>query len=79
MIESVRARLDRWEVAGLIHPTLAAAWRSILDESIENVVSRLTATDEKMNQLRSVSPFAGELAPRDRWQIWREVREGITG
>jgi hypothetical protein len=50
-------------------------WLRILDEPIERVVAFLREDTEHARALRQCTPFAGVIAPRERWRIWRSVRE----
>jgi len=36
----------------------------------------LQADTDDARALRQATPFAGVVEPRERWRIWREVREG---
>lgn len=69
-----RARVDAWEATGVLHPRLAAAWRDVLALPSAPLAERLVEDSEQMTLLRSSSPFAGELGPRERWAIWEAVR-----
>lgn len=56
-----------------MHPRYAEAWRQILARSPAEIAALLGEESERMTMLRQVSPFAGALDPRTRWQIWRSV------
>ena len=68
------ARLATWEASRQLHPELSRAWRAVFELPIEVLAARLIEDTPEMARLRSVSPFAGELEPRERWRLWREVR-----
>jgi hypothetical protein len=74
IVTRARTQVDTWEQAGSLHPNLAALWRDVLALPAQRLVERLVEDSEQMTLLRSSSPFAGELAPRERWQIWEAVR-----
>ena len=83
---ALAARLDTAMIARAVerlathppHPALARAWMELLALSPTALATKLVEDSESMAQLRSASPFAGELAPRERWEIWRAVREATT-
>ncbi len=52
-------------------------WRELLDGPIDDMVATLTSDDEDSRALRSCTPFAGAITARERWALWREVRERI--
>ena len=74
-----RARVSAWLVAGTPHPEYARAWREILAGSVDTLCATLVDPSEHARALRQVTPFAGFLDPRERWTIWREVRERFLG
>jgi hypothetical protein len=53
----------------------AERWLELLDGPIEELRAALVDEGETMVAMRSSSPFAGALGPRERWRIHREVRE----
>ncbi len=59
---------------GSVHPRYAEAWRRVLSLTPEEISERLADPGETMCALRQSSPFAGALAPRERWQILRRAR-----
>jgi hypothetical protein len=71
LITEAQRRLD----AGRIHPEYAAAWREILARDIDAIVAILCSDDERARALRQATPFAFAISPRERWRIWRAVRE----
>jgi hypothetical protein len=75
VIERARARVEAWARAGTIHPSLAAGWRGVLALPPPELAARLGGDDPEIVQLRSASPFAGELSPRARWALWRVTRD----
>jgi len=87
MHAAVAARLDDDAVAGGGAPghgwlddgapvPLAAsrAWRALLDGPRDALEAALVRDDEAMRDLRQNTPFAGVVAPAERWRIIREVR-----
>jgi hypothetical protein len=53
----------------------AEAWRDLLNGSIARLREVLVADTEQARALRQATPFAGAIGARERWQIWKEVRE----
>lgn len=74
IVERARERVRGWLAS---HPDAhyAAAWSAILARAIPEIVAFLVDDGERATELRQSTPFAGALAPRERWRIWREVRE----
>lgn len=70
IIDAARERVRTWQG---VHPRYIAAWREVLDRPVPEIIALLTEDSERMTMLRQVSPFAGALDPRTRWQIWRSV------
>jgi hypothetical protein len=78
MVQRALARVETWQSRGLLHPRLAGEWRTLLALPLDALARQLGAADERMARLRSVSPFAGELSPRERWTVWRHAREAVS-
>jgi hypothetical protein len=72
-LDDARARVVRWRRSGDVHARYADAWHELLQRPIEEVRASLVDDSEQMIALRQVSPFAGLIDPRRRWQIWRSV------
>ena len=76
LIDGARRRLEARAT------TLPAAqfyrdeWIAVLAQPLEGVVAFLREDSERARALRQSTPFAGVIEPRERWQIWRHVREG---
>ncbi len=75
VLAKARERVEGWILDGSVHPRYAEAWRQLLSSDREKVLSRLVDPGETMRALRQCSPFAGALAPQERWRILRQVRE----
>jgi len=76
LLERARARVRGWLADGSVARPYAEAWQAILAQPVEDVALFLAGTDERARQLRQVSPFAGVLDPRTRWEIWRRAGSG---
>jgi hypothetical protein len=74
LLDRARAKLDEWISRGGRSSPLWLRWREILRRPREEVASFLTAESEEAAWLRTASPFAGALAPRERLRILRETR-----
>jgi len=75
MVARARGRVDGWlRDGGPVPATAATAWRVLLDGPRDILADALVRDDETMRDLRQNTPFAGALAPRERWRIIREVR-----
>ena len=74
MLAAAQERVAEWIRAGAPDPYYAEAWNEILRRPIEAIRAFLTDPSEHARALRQVSPFAGEISPRERWKLWREVR-----
>ncbi|MBI2378713.1 MAG: hypothetical protein HYV07_32260 [Deltaproteobacteria bacterium] len=72
LVERACARVDVLEASGVMHGRYAEEWRSLLRGPLEELLRALS--DPAKSSLRSTSPFAGMVSPRERWHIWREVR-----
>jgi hypothetical protein len=74
LLESARRNLERWIAAGGQTPLRAhTEWRDLLDRLPPPALLELLRSDtEEARRLRQSSPFAGLLAPAERWRILRE-------
>jgi hypothetical protein len=70
-----RQRAKAWAESGEHHAPYARAWLAILEGGAERVAAAMTDDSERGRALRQATPFAGALDPRERWKLWREVRE----
>jgi len=71
LLGAARERVERWLDEGSVHAAWAESWKTILDAGLDAVVAVLTDTSSRAHDLRQVSPFAGVLDPRTRWDILR--------
>jgi hypothetical protein len=69
-----RARVTAWRTNGTVDPRYVTAWADVLELAEDEVARKLIEQSERMDDLRQVSPFAGALDPRERWQILRSLR-----
>ena len=78
LLERARAKVAAWLAEGR-SPFYARAWEQVLSAPVESVARFLVSDTEEARALRQATPFAGALEPRERWRIWREVREREVG
>jgi hypothetical protein len=74
-LEAARGRVETWLREGSAHPEYARAWHNALSGPLEELLELLVDPGERAAALRQVSPFAGVLDPRERWEILR--RHGL--
>jgi hypothetical protein len=77
VLERARARLRDWRERGIV-VAYALEWEHILAMPLEALKQAILDESEAGRARRQATPFAGVLAPRERWQLWREVRERLT-
>lgn len=76
LLESVVARLRQELRSGDPHRRYwAEAWLRVVERPLEECLAFLTDPGERATELRQSTPFAGLLAPKERWAIHRAVRE----
>lgn len=76
-IELARANLRRWKQGRSDDPSTVRncdEWLEILKRPVAEVCAILTAPTDEGQRLRSNTPFAGTLAPREVWSIKKRVR-----
>jgi hypothetical protein len=71
LLAAARHRVADWMRTGSVHRHYAAAWDALLAAPLDDLLARLVEPSQEMTALRQVSPFAGVLDPRSRWEIWR--------
>lgn len=79
ILEKARRRVQGWLASSPTPPIYARKWAEILAGDEASIAAFLVERSELADELRQSSPFAGALAPRERWQIWRETRERFFG
>lgn len=73
LIEVARRRVREWQALGTVLRPYADEWASLLALPWPELEAALTDRSQHMHDLRQVSPFAGVLDARTRWQIHREI------
>jgi len=79
LVVRARQKLAEWMAAGGRSMPLWQRWEQILACSPEVIARFLRDPSEEAEWLRKASPFAGVLAPQERWRVLREVRARLEG
>src|SRR5260370_36361193 len=80
LLAAARRRVRGWLASGAAAaPAFAAQWDRVLAGDLTSIKAVLVERSELADELRQSSPFAGALRPRERWQIWRDVRDRLAG
>lgn len=79
VLAMARARVAGWLTTGRVHLEYAEAWAGLLASPLDELCDSLVVDDERMQTLRSVTPFAGAIDARTRWRIWRDARVSGAG
>jgi hypothetical protein len=74
VLAAARRRVDGWLASGAVARVWALRWADVLRRPTDEVVAVLTDPGETACDLRQVSPFAGAIDARRRWDILRDVR-----
>ncbi len=75
LLARARERLEGWLAEGRPAPEATVrAWLELLDSTPGELGARLVEDSERMRDLRQSTPFAGAVAPQERWRIIRDVR-----
>jgi hypothetical protein len=75
LVQAARDRLLGTADQQVTHPHYREAWLALLAEPLEGIVQLIAADTERGRELRQATPFAGLISARERWRIWRAVRE----
>ena len=77
IIQSAANNLRRWSerYGDDERPCWMEQWRQLLTAPPTVIAHLLTARSEEANRLRSSSPFAGVLSPRERWALYRDIQD----
>ena len=79
VLSAARARVEQWLARGTPHPVYAREWERILALPLAELSSALVDPSEEARALRQVTPFAGALPARERWDLWREAARWHAG
>jgi hypothetical protein len=75
VLERARQVLQEGRASGRFSQYYADAWGRWLDRSLAELCEFLSSDSEEARALRQASPFLGIVSPRERWRIWRDVRQ----
>ena len=70
-------RVERWKRTNATAGPYLERWLALLQGPRPALLRVMLADDENARTLRSIGPFAGEMAPRERWRLWRDVRRQL--
>lgn len=73
LLERASRRVADWRASGAVALPYVEAWERILSLPIGALTAELLEESEAGHDRRQVSPFAGVLDPRERWQILRQL------
>ena len=74
LLDRARARVQGWLQHGGVARPYAEAWERLLAGEPVEVAATLVDESERMTALRQTTPFSFVVPPRERWQIWKDVR-----
>ena len=76
ILDRARRRVQSWLTEQDPPRHYAKAWDETLRNSTREITVFLVAETEQAIELRQSTPFAGALSARERWAIWRSLRDG---
>lgn len=74
VVQQARALAARWLAEGRATHYMKR-WLELLSRDLREVASTIVREDEDLRALRQCTPFAGIISPRERWELWRTVRQ----
>jgi hypothetical protein len=78
ILPRARALATRWLTEDKA-PWAMEIWLRLLNDGGPELREVLTQDSERARRLRSCTPFAGILTPRERWRLWADVRRRYEG
>src|SRR5450756_1087903 len=75
LVTNAARRVEQWAVEGTVHPRWLNGWRRLLALPLAQLATQMVDEGQESIDLRQATPFAGALAPRERWAIIRALRE----
>ncbi|GEM_PF-348513 len=72
--DRARARVEQWRQSSEVAAAYVSKWAHVLAQPIDDIASLLRALDDEAASLRQVSPFAGVLSARERWELPRQEK-----
>ena len=77
ILSGARHRVSEWITTTPGPPPFVLAWNEVLEGDPDTIAQLLVDPGEHARELRQSTPFAGALAPQERWRIWGEVRDRL--
>jgi hypothetical protein len=74
LLDRARARVAEWRRERSVAELYVEAWEAVLALPLPELTSRVLDSTQEAIDRRQVSPFAGILPPRERWEILRQAR-----
>ncbi|MBI5489057.1 MAG: hypothetical protein HY905_17110 [Deltaproteobacteria bacterium] len=78
IVSRAAERVASWRVRGTLHGEYADLWMGLLRGPRGELQRVLVDESEAGRSLRQTSPFSFVVPPRERWRLWREVRERLA-
>lgn len=75
LLAVARTNIARWRGRNSFPQPYLDDWERILDAGLDEVLRLIESETEEAARLRSSTPFAGILTPRERWEFLREWNE----
>ena len=70
LLEIAHDNLARWSATVTRSQPYWDAWREILKRPLSEILDAIVEDSERMTAMRQATPFAGVLAPAERWAIY---------
>lgn len=75
LLQRVSGNLERWIAENSQSMPYFQDWKEILKQPLPALLAHLVEPSERMAALRQSSPFAGLLAPKERWAIYKAFQQ----
>ena len=75
LLSTAMQRAQEWAVSGAHHAPHAREWLRLLALPLDQLLASLVDPSQPARELRQATPFAGAIDPRERWRLWKEVRD----
>jgi transcriptional regulator with XRE-family HTH domain len=75
VLQHARRNVDKMRRINPGAAPLLEEWRRSLEMPVRDLVDLLVDPRPRARELRHVTPFAGALTPRERWDVYRRFRD----
>jgi hypothetical protein len=75
LLVTARQRAAQWAASGAHHAPYAREWLRLLALPLDQLLVSLVDPSQPARDLRQATPFAGALDARERWKLWKNVRD----